>query len=118
MPTVMSIFDKVDSRDPHVFSGLFAHDATAVFGNAEPLLGREAIAVGAEAFLSSIAGLRHRLLNEWHVDGTTIAETEVTYTRLDGNEVTIPVVSIWQVRDDGLLVAYRVFFDLAPVYAT
>ena len=30
---------------------------------------------------------------------------------------SIPVVSIWHTRADGLIDDYRVFFDVAPVYA-
>ncbi|HEX4247916.1 MAG TPA: hypothetical protein VH008_08600 [Pseudonocardia sp.] len=41
----------------------------------------------------------------------------MTYTRLDGGEVTVPAVSIWRVDDDGLIVDYRVFVDQAPLFA-
>jgi hypothetical protein len=46
----------------------------------------------------------------------TVLDTAVTYTRLDGADVTVPVVSV--LRLDGHLVAdHRVYVDLAPVYA-
>jgi len=117
MHSAVSIFQKVDTMDPHALDDVFAEDATMVFGNGEPLVGREAIAAGCGAFLTTVRGLRHRILNEWAVDADTIAETEVTYTRLDGKEVSLPAVSIWRVRDDGLIADYRVFFDVAPIYA-
>jgi hypothetical protein len=41
----------------------------------------------------------------------------VHYERLDGGEVTIPVVSAWTVDDQARITDYRVDFDLAPVYA-
>jgi ketosteroid isomerase-like protein len=117
MHTARSIFQKVDTMDPHALDEVIAEDARMVFGNAEPLVGREAIAAGAGAFLSTFKGLRHRILNEWSVGADTIVETEVTYTRLDGKEVSLPAVSIWRVGDDGLIAEYRVFFDVAPIYA-
>lgn len=55
--------------------------------------------------------------HEWQVGATTIAETEVTYSRVDGKEVSLPAVSIWSTREDGLIVDYRVFVDIAPVHA-
>jgi ketosteroid isomerase-like protein len=110
------VFQAVDSFDPGALAELLAQDARFVFGNAEPLVGREAITGGVKAFFSTIRGLRHRLVNDWHAGADTIAETEVTYDRLDGTCVSIPAVSIWHVRDDGLIDDYRVFFDLAPVY--
>lgn len=57
-------------------------------------------------------------MNEWHIGSDTTAETEVTYLRHDGISVTLPAVSIWRVRDDGLIGEYRVYADLAPIYAT
>ena len=49
--------------------------------------------------------------------GTTVAETEVTYQRLDGREATAVAVSIWHTGADDLITNYRIFVDLAPVYA-
>jgi hypothetical protein len=89
-----------------------------VFGNGEPMVGRAAVVAGSEAFLATVRELRHHLRNEWTVAATTIAETDVTYARLNGKDVTIPVVSIWHRGDDDLIIDYRVFLDLAPVYAT
>jgi uncharacterized protein (TIGR02246 family) len=110
------IFRALDSRQPRALAELFATDGTLVFANAEPLTGRDAITAGNEAFLGTIAGLHHQIVNEWHVGPDTIAETNVTYLRHDGASVTVPVVSIWRVRDDGLIGDYRVYADLAPVY--
>lgn len=117
MADARTIFDKIDSRDPHALADLFAEDATMVFGNGEPMVGRAAVVAGSEAFLATVRGLRHHLRNEWTVADTTIAETDVTYTRLDGKDVTLPVVSIWHRGGAGLITDYRVFLDLAPVYA-
>lgn len=117
MVSARSVFDVVDAMDLNAVAALFAEDATMVFANGEPMVGREAVVAGNTAFMSTIKGLRHRLLNEWRVGATTIAETEVTYSRVDGKEVTLPAVSIWSTREDGLIVDYRVFVDLAPVHA-
>jgi uncharacterized protein (TIGR02246 family) len=111
------IFATVDSMEPEAIARLYTEDATVVFGNAEPLVGREAIIAGIQGFFSTINGLRHRIINQWYVGADTVAETEVTYRRLDGKSVSVPVVSIWHAREDGLIDDYRVFFDLAPVYA-
>jgi len=78
---------------------------------------RDAVIAGNTAFFQLIRGLRHRLLNEWTVGADSIAETEVTYTRIDGKEVTVPAVSIWRVGEDGLIVSYRIFYDIAPLFA-
>ncbi|MEV7013157.1 nuclear transport factor 2 family protein [Streptosporangium sp. NPDC051022] len=114
---VRRVFRSVDSFDPDEFARLLAEDATFVFGNAEPLAGREAVTAGLRTFYSTIGGLRHRIVRNWQVDADIIAETEVTYRRLDGKDVSVVAVSIWRTRDDGLISDYRIFVDLAPLYA-
>ncbi|MCF6472883.1 nuclear transport factor 2 family protein [Nonomuraea sp. MG754425] len=114
---VRNVFQAVDSFDVDAFTRLLAEDATLVFGNAEPSVGREPIAAGLRTFFATIAGLRHRIVRNWQAGDETIAETEVTYRRLDGKHVSVPAVSIWRTRADGLISDYRIFVDLAPVYA-
>ncbi|GAB1821961.1 nuclear transport factor 2 family protein [Herbidospora sp. RD11066] len=111
------VFDVVDAFDPDEFVKLFADDGTLRFGNTDPSQGREAIAAGLKGFFSTLAGLRHRIVRSWVVDADVVAETEVTYTRLDDTEVTIVAVSIWTTGADGLITDYRIFVDLAPLYA-
>lgn len=112
-----AILARIDGMDTAESVKLFAESATVTFGNGQPMVGRDAIKAGTAVFYSSIAGLRHRILNEWTVGQDTIAEAAVTYTRHDGRQVTIPAATMWRVRDDGLITNYRVFIDLAPVYA-
>lgn len=117
MTDAESIFALIDSMDPAGFAGLFGHNATLTFGNGEPMTGRDAIAAGSAAFWTNIAGLRHRIINQWVFMHDSIAETAVTYTRHDGKEVTVPAVSIWRAETDGLISEYRIFADFAPVFA-
>lgn len=114
---VQDVFRRVDSFDPAQFAELFAPDGVLVFGNGKPMTGPEEIAAGVGGFFETIQGLSHRITRHWHQAGTDVVELEVTYTRLDGRVVTIPVVSILRRGEDGLFDDYRVFFDLAPVYA-
>jgi hypothetical protein len=114
---VERIFQIIDSMQPGAITDLLAEDATFVFGNAEPLVGREAIDAQLEHFFSTIKGLQHRITNDWQVGTDTIVEIDVTYRRLDDKMVSVPAVSIWHTGDEGLITSYRVFVDLAPVYA-
>jgi hypothetical protein len=69
------------------------------------------------AFFTTIGGLRHQVVNEWVTGEDTVVELKVAYDRLDGRSVSVPAVSIWHVDGDGLIDHYRIFIDLAPVYA-
>ena len=79
--------------------------------------GPAAVEQGVGGFFSTIKGIRHQLLAEWHQGGSSVAKLDVTYDRHDGKQVTIPVVTIINRRDDGLVDDYRVYFDIAPVFA-
>ena len=106
----------IDSMDGRRFASNLSEDCVLRYANNPQVRGREPIADAIDAFYGTIGGLRHRPVNEWTVGDTTILQFDVTYTRLDGRDVTVPAVSI--VRSDGALIDdYRIYVDLAPVYA-
>jgi 6-methylsalicylate decarboxylase len=111
------VFDIVDHRDADRFGELFAQDGRFVFGNADPILGPAAITAAVAAFFAGIRGLHHRIVNRWEVGADTVAELAVDYHRLDGKTVSVPAVSIWTRDGAGLVADYRIFVDLAPLFA-
>lgn len=122
MPSTVSDFTtdvwrRVDSLEVPRFAELFSENGTLVFGNGEAMTGPAEVEAGVSGFFTTIKALHHTVKNEWRVGDTTIVELDVLYDRLDGGHVRIPVVSIWDRGSDGLFTSYRVFFDLAPVYA-
>ena len=86
------------------------------FGNAEPVRGRGAVRDVWAQFCESVDGVSHALVERWEADPATVVEADVTYTRKDGGTVTVPVVTIYR-EHDGLIDDYRVFIDLAPLFA-
>jgi ketosteroid isomerase-like protein len=111
------VFAAVDALDNDTMLELLAPDATQVFGNQEPLIGREAISAANKAFTTMVAGVRHRITREWYQGRDAIVEADVTYQRLDGGLVNLPVVSIYRTDENGLIEDYRVFYDPSPVFA-
>ena len=111
------VFALVDKRDADGFAALFAPDGLFVFGNADPIQGPAAIAAAVRAFVATINGLRHRIVNDWRVGADTVAELSVEYHRLDGKHVTVPAVTIFTRDGTGLITHYRIFVDLAPLFA-
>jgi hypothetical protein len=67
-------------------------------------------------FCDTVDGVRHDLAAQWDTGDAVIAESDVTYTRKDGGQVTVPVVTIYRPADD-LIEDYRVFIDLIPLFA-
>ncbi|MFD2422737.1 nuclear transport factor 2 family protein [Amycolatopsis pigmentata] len=114
---VSRVFGIVDSGDAAAFGRLFSEGGRMVFGNGDPIHGPDRIAESVGEFFATIKGLRHAVRNEWTVGPDTIIELAVTYDRLDGKTVTVPAVTMWRAADDGLIDDYRIYIDLAPVYA-
>jgi ketosteroid isomerase-like protein len=111
-----ALFDAIDSSDATRFADFLTEDALFRFGSAPPVQGRKAIREAVAGFFSSIAGCRHSLHRVWSGPGTLACEGEVTYRRLDGSEISVPFADTFEVRDD-LITAYRIYIDIAPLYA-
>ena len=111
------MFADIDRMDAAAWASYLAPDAVMRFGNADPVNGRESCRDALQSFYELIDGMRHDLIEQWHDPPATIVESNVTYTRKDGREVTVPVVTIYRTNDEDLIADYRVFIDLAPVFA-
>ena len=111
------MFAVVDRLDADAFAAYYAEDAVLRFGNAEPVHGRDAIRQTYADFFATLDGLRHDMQHYHHTDDTHLAEALVTYTRQDGSLVTVPAMSVFHTRPDGLIDSYRIYVDLAPLYA-
>jgi ketosteroid isomerase-like protein len=116
-PNTRDLFATVDSMDVAAIASLFAADSRVVFGNGQPLVGIDEIRAGITVFYDTIAGLRHEIVNEWNVGDDAIVEFNVSYDRKDGQQVTIPCVTIFHTDAAGKIENYRVYFDAAPIYA-
>ncbi|MBM7788981.1 nuclear transport factor 2 family protein [Tenggerimyces flavus] len=111
------VFAAVDALDSDALLALLAPNAVQVFGNQEPLIGHAEIGAANKAFTTMVAGVRHQITREWYQGNDAIVETNVTYHRLDGGFVNLPVVSIYRTDENGLIEDYRVFYDPSPVFA-
>jgi ketosteroid isomerase-like protein len=116
-PHTRNYFAMVDTMDIAAITSLFAEHARVVFGNSQPMVGIDEIRSGITAFFATIAGLHHEIVNEWNVGADEIFELKVTYDRKDGRQVTIPCVTIFHTDAAGEIDDYRVYFDVAPIYA-
>jgi limonene-1,2-epoxide hydrolase len=116
-PNTRDLFATVDSMDVAAIASHFATDSRVVFGNGQRLVGIDEIRAGITAFYDTIAGVRHEIVNEWNVGDDAIVEFKVSYDRKDGQQVTIPCVTIFHTDVAGKIDDYRVYFDVAPIYA-
>lgn len=110
------LFATVDGADGAGFVAFLAEDAVFRFANGPEVRGREAIRAAVDGFWASIRGSRHQVLRFWQDASTAAADGFVTYTRLDGTEVTVPFADVFVFRGDRIA-EYLIYIDLAPLFA-
>ena len=110
------LFVSIDAMDTEGFLGFIAPDAEFRFGSSPPVRGHEAIRAAVEGFFSSFAALSHKPQRLVADGDAVVCEGEVTYTRHDGSRITLPFCNVFEI-DNGLIALYRVYIDVAPLYA-
>jgi ketosteroid isomerase-like protein len=116
MPAHPDLFADIDSMQRDRFAAHLADDVRFRFGNADPVHGRDAVRDVWAGFCETVDGVSHEIVEQFGSGNATIAESNVTYTKKDGGTVTVPVVTIYR-ADGDLIDDYRVFVDLAPLFA-
>jgi ketosteroid isomerase-like protein len=110
------LFETIDGRDAAGFAAFLTEDAVFRFGNAEPARGRDEVREAVARFFAGVKGLKHTLHESWTVPGGVVMHGEVTYTRHDGSQLSVPFANIFklagtQVRE------YLVFADVSPLWS-
>ena len=112
-----SLFAAIDAKDTDAFLASLTEDATFRFGSGPLLSGHAAIREGVDAFFASIRGSKHLLKNVLEKESTLVCEGEVTYLRKDGSDVTVPFTDVFELDGDRIA-EYKIYIDMAPLYAT
>jgi ketosteroid isomerase-like protein len=110
------VFATFDAKDVSKLAGFMTDDVRLRLGNAEMIRGKSAFVDAVNAFLTSVAAVRHEIVNVYRDGDAAIVEFDVHYTRHDGNVVTLPCCNVFRLRD-GLIAEYRSYIDATPVYA-
>jgi ketosteroid isomerase-like protein len=112
-----SLFAAIDAKDTAGFLAFLAGDASFRFGSAPALVGHDAIREGVEGFFASIKASKHVLANVLRKDTTLVCEGEVTYTRSDDSAITLPFTNVFEL-DGNRIADYKIYSDIAPLYAS
>jgi ketosteroid isomerase-like protein len=116
MPDRSTLFDDIDSMEPERFAQHLAPNVVMRFGNGEPVNGRDAVRDAWAGFCEGVDGVRHEVVDTFEKGDATVVEARVTYTRKDAREVTVPVATIYRAPGE-LIDDYRIYIDLAPLFA-
>jgi len=110
------LFASIDAMDTESFLSFIREDGTFRFGSSPAVTGHAAIKAAVESFFASFAALKHDLQRTVADENAVVCEGEVTSTRHDGSDVTLPFANIFEI-DDGLISSYRVYIDIGPLFA-
>lgn len=109
-------FADVDAMRLDEFVERHSDDAVVSFNNNPPAVGKEQIRETIGGFWQMIGGLSHEIKNRYEDGDTVILESDVHYTRQDGQGVTIKTASV--LHRDGELVDRLAFYnDPTPIFA-
>jgi ketosteroid isomerase-like protein len=109
------VFATFDAKDVSRLTDFVTDDVGLRLGNADAITGKKAFVDAVNAFLASVAGVRHDVLSVYSDGDAAIVEFDVHYTRHDGVVVTLPCCNVFRLRD-GLIAEYRSYVDATPVY--
>jgi hypothetical protein len=112
-----SLIGTIDAADATGFCTFLTEDAVFHFGNAPPVSGRAAIERAVRQFFASIKRSHHQVLRVWPAAEAIALDGLVTYTRLDGTQITLPFADTLVLRGDRIA-EYIIYVDIAPLYAT
>ncbi|MCW5316085.1 hypothetical protein GTQ43_20380 [Nostoc sp. KVJ3] len=85
------------------------------FGNFDALVGHKAIKDSLVNFCQQVKSIYHDIKREWEIGDVVFLDMEVTYYRLDGVSVTLPVMDFFQFKGD-LIEELQIFMDINPVF--
>jgi ketosteroid isomerase-like protein len=112
---IEALFNTIDEMDAVRFAEYLTEDGVFKFGNFPPAEGREAIIGAVDNFFKSIKALKHKYLNMWVHPDTVIYRGEVTYTRHDGSQITLPYLNVFGM-DGEKIKDYQIYIDINPLY--
>jgi len=110
------LFKTIDAKDADSFAAFLTEDAIFRFGNAEPARGKQAVRDAVAGFFGGVKSLRHTVRESWSLPEAAVMHGEVTYTRHDGTELSVPFANVFKLQ--GTLVReYLVFADASKLWS-
>jgi ketosteroid isomerase-like protein len=90
---VRRMFATFDAKDVPALAAFMTDDVRLRLGNAEPVQGQSAFVEAVSAFLASVGGFRHEVLNVWSDGDALIAEFDCTTPASTGARSPFPAAT-------------------------
>lgn len=111
-----AFFRDADRLDLPTLMNWFAEDIDLRLANMPPIIGRAGAQGAFEHFWATLNGMSHRREQLVLEGDCAFQGSIVTYTRLDGKQVAMPVASHLRLASEGRLNRLWIYIDLAPLY--
>lgn len=112
---VLDFYRDVDAMDRGRIGPWLSAAYEARYGNSPPIRGREEALDGSERFWATIRSMRHDIREVVAGGDRAVILADVTYTRLDGSEVCVPVASFVRRSGEREVDRLQVYADLSPL---
>ncbi len=109
---VASLTEAWRQRDVEAIVEHFAPEATYHNIPLEPAVGHDAIRAVVTEFVGMADEIRFETLNQLSDGGLVMNERIDTFVLPDGRELPLRVMGVFEVRDDGLIEAWRDYFQM------
>jgi predicted ester cyclase len=114
---VRQMFLAGESMHVENFVKFYNDDALYQFSNFPVAYGPQGIINASQAFLATVAEVKHHIVNLWEIDHENlVCEMTVSYKRHDGKSFTLPCCDTIQIKN-GNVQALRIYMDITPVFA-
>jgi SnoaL-like domain len=117
MDWVHAFFRDVDAFQIEKLDAWFADDINLRFSNNPVINDRKTAILALGGFFGTIAGLHHEVEALVAAGDEAVQQSIVTYTRLDGRRVPLPVSSYLRRNGEGKLNRLWIYIDIHPLYA-
>ncbi|MCB2013471.1 MAG: nuclear transport factor 2 family protein [Sphingobium sp.] len=112
-----AFFRDADQLDLAKLLNWFTDDVDLRLGNMPPIIGRQGAEEAFRQFWSTLTGMSHERQQLVLEGNCAFQGSIVTYTRLDGKKVSMPVASHLRLTPEGRSDRLWIYIDLAPLYS-
>ncbi|MFG1785366.1 nuclear transport factor 2 family protein [Rhodococcus oryzae] len=102
--------------DPDAIVEYFAEDAVYHNIPMEPVVGKSAIKDFITGFLGSFGGIAFNVHHQV-ANGSIVMNERTDVFAINGKQIDLPVVGVFEIAPDGKIVAWRDYFDMTPLTA-
>jgi ketosteroid isomerase-like protein len=112
---VDTLSEALDSQQLDKVLELLTDDCIMKAGNGEPVKGKENIGKTFESFFPAVKSIAHDVTDIFESDNSLVHRGTVTYTRLDGSQLTVPFCDVFKMEGTRIS-EYYIYIDWSELF--